>query len=530
MSDSSNQPPVPSSWSDAEDGLDSWKEIAAYLDRDTSTVRRWEQRESLPVHRHAHHKLATVYAYRSEIDGWLEDRHPGGKIRKSPDRVGFFGRNKKTAAGITIGLAFIVFAALLWWARPDLASPPTKSLDFQERDWVLIADFENRTGEAVVDGVLEHALRREIANSQFVNVVPRERINDTLQLMRKPLDKRIDPEVGREISLRDGGIRALLIGRVEKLDSTYLLSIELVDPTQGQIIAATSEEAAGQGQLLTAVRLLSNWARETLGEKLALIQESERTLEKVATFSLRAVQLFTEARTLFDRGPIWHGSAEELLKQAVEIDPEFASAHIWLAWTLRNQSKSFDDYIEHAEWAFQLAEATSEQERYFIHGSYYWMKGELDRAIHAFEALLALYPDHFWATHKLAELYRETGQERRALTYLLRRADLRPNNFRANMGAARDLIHLHSNLPRASKYLEGARRALTDDIIQEGGTSVVKVMLLSAQEAWLRGNPEAALAEIGEVSQKLESLGISGYAMLPLATLYHIFGQSPTRP
>jgi TolB-like protein len=54
----------------AEDRLDSWKEIAAYLKRGVRTVRRWEREEGLPVHRHVHHVLASVYAYKSEIDMW----------------------------------------------------------------------------------------------------------------------------------------------------------------------------------------------------------------------------------------------------------------------------------------------------------------------------------------------------------------------------------------------------------------------------------------------------------------------------
>ena len=54
------------------DRLDSWKEIAAYLNRSVRTVRRWEAGEGLPVHRHMHRQLGTVYAYKSEIDRWLE--------------------------------------------------------------------------------------------------------------------------------------------------------------------------------------------------------------------------------------------------------------------------------------------------------------------------------------------------------------------------------------------------------------------------------------------------------------------------
>lgn len=58
----------------SSDRLDSWKDIAAYLKRDVSTVQRWEKREAMPVHRHLHDKLGTVYAYRSEVDTWCSGR------------------------------------------------------------------------------------------------------------------------------------------------------------------------------------------------------------------------------------------------------------------------------------------------------------------------------------------------------------------------------------------------------------------------------------------------------------------------
>jgi AAA ATPase domain len=57
--------------------LDSWKQIAGYLDRHVTTVRRWEHQENLPVHRQVHSKLDSVYAYSTELDAWIESRHPG---------------------------------------------------------------------------------------------------------------------------------------------------------------------------------------------------------------------------------------------------------------------------------------------------------------------------------------------------------------------------------------------------------------------------------------------------------------------
>jgi Tol biopolymer transport system component len=58
-----------------EDRLDSWKEIAAYLNRDVTTVRRWEKREGMPVHRHVHDRMGSVYASRAELDAWARGRN-----------------------------------------------------------------------------------------------------------------------------------------------------------------------------------------------------------------------------------------------------------------------------------------------------------------------------------------------------------------------------------------------------------------------------------------------------------------------
>ena len=71
-----------------DDRLDSWKEIAAYLKRDVTTVQRWEKRESMPVHRHVHDKLGSVYAFRSELELWTRGRKP-----QAPDAG--FGRRRR---------------------------------------------------------------------------------------------------------------------------------------------------------------------------------------------------------------------------------------------------------------------------------------------------------------------------------------------------------------------------------------------------------------------------------------------------
>jgi len=66
---------TPPSVKPSEDRLDSWKEIAAYLNRDVTTVQRWEKREGMPVHRHLHDRMGSVYAFRAELDAWVRGRN-----------------------------------------------------------------------------------------------------------------------------------------------------------------------------------------------------------------------------------------------------------------------------------------------------------------------------------------------------------------------------------------------------------------------------------------------------------------------
>ena len=69
------EPSLGTPQSASEDRLDSWKEIAAYLKRDVTTVQRWEKREVMPVHRHLHDRIGSVYASRADLDAWMRSRN-----------------------------------------------------------------------------------------------------------------------------------------------------------------------------------------------------------------------------------------------------------------------------------------------------------------------------------------------------------------------------------------------------------------------------------------------------------------------
>ena len=483
----------------ASEHLDSWKEIAAYFNRDLTTVQRWEKREGLPVHRHVHTTQGTVFAYKAELDAWWNDGQ--AHLEHEPSVPPATRRRVKLAAVAGAALLAVVVGASLWQVRAP-------SLDFEARDWVLIADFENQTGGAIADGTVEYALAHALGESRFVNVVPRERVVDTLGLMRRPPETAVDVAVGREIALRDGGIRAVLTGRVDKLDSTYAVSAVLVEPATGRTVASVREEAAGDSEFLPAVHRLSNRVRARLGEALADIERSARALEKVTTPSLSALQLFSEADALIPRGK--SDVAEGLLRQAVAEDPDFASGYTHLAWTIFNQRRPAAEYLPPAERAVALAERVSERERYFILGSYHSMLGlaaqaaldedlatiEDEQAVTVYEALVRLYPDHYWGTNNLAEINRRLGRMEEAWRWRVRRADLRPTNLLQTLSLARYFLGT-GDVAAAEPYVERARALASAEGTPPG--QVAQASFLKVDAAWAGRDAEQALAALNEV-------------------------------
>lgn len=118
--------------------LDSWKEIAAYLNRDVTTAQRWEKREGMPVHRHAHERLGSVYAYRAELDAWARSRNvaaegagdgpetPGSAFSPDGSLVTFWTRTQDDAGQKIVSI----------WAVPTLGGEPRPYLEgAAELDW-----------------------------------------------------------------------------------------------------------------------------------------------------------------------------------------------------------------------------------------------------------------------------------------------------------------------------------------------------------------------------------------------------------
>ncbi|UCF37305.1 MAG: helix-turn-helix domain-containing protein [Acidobacteriota bacterium] len=490
-----------------EERLDTWKEIAAYLGRDVRTVIRWADNGGMPVYRGVKGKRGTVYAFRAEIDEWIRSDCSDSLQTTRP-------RSSRMVVLVGIGAVFVLIlvgASLLLRLNSFLDTP---GAPVEERPWVLITDFDNRSGEDRFDGTVETALRRELANSRHLLVVPPERIANTLALMKEAPDMTIDAVLGREICLRYGGIRALLTGRVESFGSTYLLSLEVVDPADGRTVASVEEEAPGEAEVLPAVHRLSDWLRESLGEKLARIRRNEDPLEKVTTPSLRALELYSKGMRVFRGrfGPGKMAEAESLFRQALEEDTEFASANVLAFWSMYHQGKSSEDEARSfLERAFELAGSTSDQERYFIEGTYYdLIERDYEKACQIYGTLADFFPDHPWAAGNAAFNCGSRLGKREGYLRWAQAVDVWPGWTGL---AAESLTFLEADFDRARPYVDLMRTAIADgDVLLEefgGTTAVVFTEFFSAEEHLEMKRFSEVLSELRRVESARDSMNSS---------------------
>ena len=355
----------------------------------------------------------------------------------------------------------------------------------------------------------EYALERELGNSDVVGLVPADRVDDTLTLMKRPLGTVVDRTVGREIAIRDGHVKAILAGRIEKFVDEYLLTAQLVNPADAAVVATLSEEAVGSGGVLRALQREAANVRLALGERRDRIRGVNQENEPVSTPSLRAFKLYQES-FLFGRQARWP-AARDLARQAVAEDPEFATGWIQLAWAVVGaaggntvgalRAERFRGVREEIRpflvRAYGLANGTPEWERCWILGSYYSLSLDPERAIPFYEYLLRLRPDHPWAAGNLAAAFLVLDRRDQLLRVQRILADQRPNAILLNYDAATRIVDQTRDLRAAQPYLERIRGLLPPEGDEKEPYRRAWLEWLPAYAAW-------ELGDIGQVSTLLE--------------------------
>jgi TolB-like protein/Tfp pilus assembly protein PilF len=356
-----------------ENRLDSWKEIAAYLDRDVTTVQRWEKRESMPVHRHLHDKRGSVYALAPELDEWLqtrrrylrEEQEENGQEPK-PDAPADHGRKGRwlALAGLVV-LGLLATAYVMSRARTgNMAQPKIRSL--------AVLPLKNLSGdptqEYFADGMTD-ALIDRLSRMHNLRVISRTSVmqfkNPQLSVPDIAKMLRVDAIVEGSVMRSDNRIRVtaqLIRGATDEhfwsetydreLRDVFAVQSELAQSIAAKVqVTATGEEH----QRLTAARsvapevyesyLKGRFAYNKSGSRTAFEESTghfKHAIEIDPTFAPAYVGL---AKASSQLGTVFVGvppaqtrpQVISAARKAIELEPDLAEAHAVLANVLQEQ-------------------------------------------------------------------------------------------------------------------------------------------------------------------------------------------------
>ncbi|HUF67226.1 MAG TPA: protein kinase [Longimicrobiales bacterium] len=321
---------------------------------------------------------ADRYATVSDFNDALRAGTHSADHRRQAVRVGARKRWLASAAAVVVLVATVFLLG------------GSGTVAFDERDWILIADFDNQTDDTLFDGTLDQALAIGLRQSQHVNVFPRSGIAGTLAQMGRADSAGVDEATAREVAQRRN-VRVVVVPTVSRLGGRYILAVNVVDPADGNVLASRTADAEGPEQVLDALDELARGLRRDLGEPLFSRLRRNVGLDQATTPSLEALRAWTAANRQWSAGQL--DAAGSLYQRAVALDSGFAMAHLDLGqyyyWRFNDRERG----DVHFEKARSLTDRVTGRERLIIEARSAGWQGNGERAVDAYTILLADYPD-----------------------------------------------------------------------------------------------------------------------------------------
>jgi len=310
-----------------------------------------------------------------------------------------------TAAVVPI---LIAAGAVLFWQQRAHAKPK-----LTDQDVLVVADFDNKTGDKVFDTALKQALAFQLQQSPFLKAMDDAEVRQTMKLSGRPPDSRVTGEIARDICIREGQ-KATLEGSIAALGSRYLISLQAVNCQTGETFAREQAEAANKEHVVDALGRATSSMRAKLGESLSTIQGENRAYQNpVTTSSLEALQAFY----MGDEELLRTGNSQAtipLYRRATELDPNFALAFAVLGLRYWDAGDAAH-WKEATEKAYALKDGVSERERLFIEEEHYRLQGDGRKVRENLELLVRRYPRDAIFHVNLANTYLNAGEPEKAL-------------------------------------------------------------------------------------------------------------------
>lgn len=395
---------------------------------------------------------------------------------------------------LSVALVFSVYMNLTGGPEVTEAHDPVS---------VLIADFDNQTGNPLFDGSLEQALNIGIEGASFVTTYPRN--NALQQAQELELGETLDEETARLVAVRQD-VRMVLAGSIVPDGGKFQLALRAVDPVSGEVVADVDAGAKDVGEVLSAMNDLTIDMRKALGEDSPGAAELEGDESLTAT-SLQAIKYYTTAQELALSGQ--DEEAVEYYAKAIDEDTEFARAYSGWALSANKLGRSSES-DEKWQQALGLLDRLTERERYRTLGLYYsFVSQNFASAIENYQKLVERFPADGAGRNNLAVLYTMTTQYERALAQSEELLKIYPQR-----------VFYHANHAHYAMYAGqiDILRSEAEYVLKENPEYHKAYMFLATAELY-DGNLDAAkaqyerMAETGVPGQSLANIGLADIAL-----------------
>ena len=289
----------------------------------------------------------------------------------------------------------------------------------------MLADFQNLTKDPALGTVLGKVLQIDLAQSPFLSLMSPQQVSKTLQLMERPSDAAVTPQLAQEVCARNQAA-ATLSGVVASIGSGYVVTLEARDCDTGKSIAQDKAEVARKDDVPRALDGLTLKMRESLNESSASIQKFGAPIAQATTSSFEALKAFSlgeRARTDGD-----NAIAVSFFKRAIELDSSFALAYAELgsAYIGLREADLAKAYFRKA---FELRDRTSENEKLRITGVYYERLGNSEEAVRAYRLWAQTYPQDWLPWAHLANLFTGIAEYDKAIAAGRESLRLNPDHY-----------------------------------------------------------------------------------------------------
>ena len=325
------------------------------------------------------------------------------------------------------------------------------------KESVLLADFENTTGEPVFDGALNEGLAVTLGQSPFLELASRERVRDTLRFMGRSPDERVRISFAREVCERLG-TEALIAGSIGRIGNAYVISIEAVACNDGSELGREQFQAENKERVLPELGKAGRRLRNRLGESLASIQKFDVPIQQATTPSLEALKAYSLGIDQRARGA--EKNSIPFFEHAIELDPDFAMAQAQLGGAYRNLGES-ERASEYYKKAYAIPRQLSEREKLYLAVRYYeTVEGDIEKAIETNEVWTRMYPRDPRPCNSLAAWYQVIGQYEKAAEAARSAIHLEPDQYTpyANLATSDLALNRFKEARQAADQADRVRR------------------------------------------------------------------------